>query len=178
MATPAAEELTNAQIERQDFVDNQIYNLVNELVPEEYRSKLPVEVTDTGFGGKGVAWDIEWITALRERIQSIIFDSLNVPESERDAFEMAFYPYLILEDEVTEGCGSEREQPIEEAGERTVMISSTVTASSSLEAAQLFVNCIRGKGAYNLEVTDENAAGDREDRTEHFYTERGHVRPA
>lgn len=83
------EELTGEQIGRQDEVDNAIYNLVTELVPEEYRAKLPVE---------GIAWNIEWISALRERIEGVIFDALKLPPSERDAFELAYYPYIVLEE--------------------------------------------------------------------------------
>ena len=47
-------ELTKQQIERQDFVDNAIFKLVNELVPS----------------GKTMDWDIETIGAVRDAIQS------------------------------------------------------------------------------------------------------------
>ena len=47
-------ELTEQQIDRQDFVDNAIFNLINELVP-----------SDNEMG-----WDIEAIGEIRDAIQS------------------------------------------------------------------------------------------------------------
>ena len=46
-------ELTEQQIERQDFVDNAIFDLINELIPSD----------------KEMEWDIEAIGAVRDAIQ-------------------------------------------------------------------------------------------------------------
>ena len=47
-------ELTAQQIERQDFVDNAIFELTNELIPSK----------------KEMEWDIEIISEIRDAIQS------------------------------------------------------------------------------------------------------------
>ena len=47
-------ELTDKQIERQDFVDNAIFELINELIPSE----------------KKMEWNIEMIGEIRDSIQS------------------------------------------------------------------------------------------------------------
>lgn len=91
------QELTNVQIERQDIVDNAIYSLVNELVPARYREMLPMEVTDSGFAGKGVPWDQDWIAMMRDNIGEIIIAYLTC-DVDSDEFEMEFYPYLKEED--------------------------------------------------------------------------------
>ena len=49
-------ELTNKQIERQDFVDNVIFNMINELIPSD----------------KEMEWNIEAIGAVRDAIQAQI----------------------------------------------------------------------------------------------------------
>lgn len=88
-------ELTDEQIARQDYVDNAIYELVNELVPEKYRHLLPCEVTDSGGGERGVPWNQEWIADLRDLIHDIILTSLPIYEtSDVDTFEMEFYPFI------------------------------------------------------------------------------------
>jgi hypothetical protein len=63
--------LSKKQIERQDFVDNSVFKLMQELNP-----------TDKPFD-----WDIEMIAAIRENIQDYIISKTNC--SERD-----FYPYI------------------------------------------------------------------------------------
>ena len=47
-------ELTDKQIERQDFVDNAIFELINELIPSE----------------KKMEWNIEMVGEIRDTIQS------------------------------------------------------------------------------------------------------------
>jgi hypothetical protein len=72
-------ELTDAQIERQDIVDNDIYNLVCSLAgisEDEQDEKLP--------------WDIEWIGEIRDQIQEIITDKKLMTE-------MEFYPFIPME---------------------------------------------------------------------------------
>lgn len=64
-------ELTDEQIERQDFVDNAIYHLVNELIPSD----------------KEMDWDIEVIGNIRDTIQS------NLVEKGL-CIEQDFYPYI------------------------------------------------------------------------------------
>lgn len=64
-------DLTKKEIERQDFVDNKIFELINALVP----------------CGKTVDWDIGFIADIRERIR-IEFEERKIAD------EIEFYPYL------------------------------------------------------------------------------------
>jgi len=64
------EKLTDDQINRQDFVDNQIYDLVKQLNP----SKREIE------------WDIEMIGDIRDTIQHWLVDQYKI------ANELEFYP--------------------------------------------------------------------------------------
>jgi len=64
-------ELTKKQIERQDFVDNSIFALLQ-----------IVNTTD-----KGIDWDIEIIGSIREVIQDNIIHKIGCSEQE-------FYPYI------------------------------------------------------------------------------------
>jgi hypothetical protein len=64
-------ELTKKQIERQDFVDNAIYELL-----------LSINPTDKNFD-----WDIEMIGDIRDVIQDYIIQKTNCSEQE-------FYPYI------------------------------------------------------------------------------------
>ena len=64
-------ELTPKQIARQDFVDNAIYGIINELIPFD----------------KEMEWNIEAIGIIRDVIQSQLV--------ERDfCTEQEFYPYI------------------------------------------------------------------------------------
>lgn len=54
-------ELTEKQIERQDFVDNSIFDLIQEL----------------NISSKKIDWDIEFISAIRDIIQDR-FNELDV----------------------------------------------------------------------------------------------------
>lgn len=64
-------ELTDQQIARQDYVDNAIYDLINELIPSD----------------KEIGWDIEAIGAVRDAIQSKLV--------ERGlCTEQVFYPFI------------------------------------------------------------------------------------
>ena len=65
------EKLTDGQIERQDFVDNQIYDLVTRLVPLT----------------KEIEWDIEMIGEMRDVLKEWLVDKLNVITKQE------FYPY-------------------------------------------------------------------------------------
>lgn len=64
-------ELSDRQIERQDFVDNTIYELVNELIPSD----------------KEMEWDIETIGEVRDSIKKILVERQICTEQE-------FYPYI------------------------------------------------------------------------------------
>ncbi len=64
-------ELTTQQIERQDFVDNAISNLINELIPSDNE----------------MDWDIEAIGEIRDAIQSQLVTRAFCTEQE-------FYPYI------------------------------------------------------------------------------------
>lgn len=64
-------ELTKQQIERQDFVDNAIFNLINELIPSD----------------KEMEWNIEFIGVVRDAIQTRLVENGICSEQE-------FYPYI------------------------------------------------------------------------------------
>ncbi len=64
-------ELTAQHIERQDFVDNAIFDLINELTPTD----------------KKMEWDIKAIGQIRDAIQSQLVDRGFCTEQE-------FYPYI------------------------------------------------------------------------------------
>jgi len=61
---------TEDQIKRQDFVDNQIYDLVNRLIPS----------------AKEIEWDIEMIGDIRDTLQHWLVDKYKVVD------ELEFYP--------------------------------------------------------------------------------------
>ncbi len=64
------QNFTEDQIKRQDFVDNQIYDLVKRLIP----SKREIE------------WDIEMIADVRDTIQHWLVDQFKIVD------ELEFYP--------------------------------------------------------------------------------------
>ena len=64
-------ELTQKQIERQDFVDNAIFGLINELIPSDNEME----------------WDIETIGEIRDAIQSHLV-------TKGFCTEQQFYPYI------------------------------------------------------------------------------------
>lgn len=64
-------ELTAQQIERHDFVDNAIFELINELILSE----------------KEMEWDIEAIGEIRDAIQSQLVEKGFCTKQE-------FYPYI------------------------------------------------------------------------------------
>ena len=65
-------ELTSAELERQDYVDNEIYRLVVGLAPEE--ATIP--------------WDIEMIGDIRDELETWIVSRLAL------CSEHTFYPYV------------------------------------------------------------------------------------
>ncbi|HRH47079.1 MAG TPA: hypothetical protein PKY82_35865, partial [Pyrinomonadaceae bacterium] len=67
------------QTSRQEFVDQAIFALLQELVPAHYR-------------GREIEWDQEMIAGIRECLQSSIFLSKKLPVSELDNFKREFYP--------------------------------------------------------------------------------------
>lgn len=64
---------TKHQIKRQDFVDNQIFELIQKLLPPS----------------KQIDWDIEAISTVRDAIGEQIVDKKLMSE-------MQFYPYLKI----------------------------------------------------------------------------------
>jgi hypothetical protein len=68
---------TGREEERQDTVDNAIYNLMIELAPWE---------TDED----DVEWDMEYIAEVREIIQNLLVDKLHLMT------EYEFYPYRLV----------------------------------------------------------------------------------
>jgi hypothetical protein len=65
-------ELTGQEIERQDYVDNAIHQLLQELCPSELT----------------VGWNIEMIADIRERIRHWLVEQYGLID------EMTFYPYI------------------------------------------------------------------------------------
>lgn len=65
-------ELTRKQINREDFVDNAIYNLLQELNPT---SRI-------------IEWNIELIGKVRDSIIEVIVNDLEICD------ENTFYPYI------------------------------------------------------------------------------------
>ncbi len=65
-------ELTKKQLERQDFVDNAIFDLIKELIPEDKAENLQ--------------WDIEMIAEVREEIENFVVGRKNLISEEE------FYP--------------------------------------------------------------------------------------
>lgn len=65
-------QLTKQQIERQDFVDNQIFELMQKLIPPS----------------KQIDWDIEAIGVIRETIRVEFIEKTGVMD------EKSFYPYI------------------------------------------------------------------------------------
>jgi hypothetical protein len=68
---------TQAETERQDIVDNLIYQLLTDLAP----------------WGSEIDWDMEYIAEVRDVIQEILVDELGLMT------EQKFYPYRELEPE-------------------------------------------------------------------------------
>ena len=64
------EKLKEDQIKRQDFVDNQIYDVVRRLIPSE----------------REIEWDIEMIADIRDTIQHWLVDRYKIVD------ELDFYP--------------------------------------------------------------------------------------
>jgi hypothetical protein len=63
-------KFTEDQIKRQDFVDNEIYDLVKRLAPST----------------KKIEWDIEMIADIRDTIQHWLVDQYKIVD------ELEFYP--------------------------------------------------------------------------------------
>jgi hypothetical protein len=63
-------ELTNAQIEQQDKVQNACYQFICDLAGQE------------------LEWDMEWVGDLADTVKDIICDRLDLMS------EMEFYPYI------------------------------------------------------------------------------------
>ena len=65
-------ELSDEQIRRQDFVDNAVFQLIQDINPSS----------------KEITWDIEMIGEIRDNIRNWLVERLKICE------EMAFYPYI------------------------------------------------------------------------------------
>lgn len=66
-------QLTERQIKRQDFVDNQIFELIQSILPPS----------------KKMEWDIEIIGTVRDVIREQVCDKFSISE-------MRFYPYIKI----------------------------------------------------------------------------------
>jgi len=64
------QNFSEEQLKRQDFVDNQIYDLVNLLIPST----------------REIEWDIEMIADIRDTIQDWLVDRYKIVD------ELEFYP--------------------------------------------------------------------------------------
>ena len=67
-------QLTKRQIERQDFVDNEIFELIQKFLPLS----------------KQIEWNIEVTAAVRDTIREQIVDKRKLMS------EMRFYPYIKI----------------------------------------------------------------------------------
>lgn len=96
-------ELTPEQTERQCTVDNEIYYLVNLLVPSNFVDKTKPTFSPTEGGPRvfgTIDWNQRWIGPLREKIRDTVFSELGLPLSGDMAnirkavndFDEAFYP--------------------------------------------------------------------------------------
>ncbi|MBN1806375.1 MAG: hypothetical protein JW837_14095 [Sedimentisphaerales bacterium] len=65
-------ELSGEQIKRQDFVDNAVFNLIQNINPSS----------------KELSWDIEMIGEIRDDIRQWLVERLGICN------EMSFYPYI------------------------------------------------------------------------------------
>ncbi len=75
------QELTDADVAQQDGVDNAIFELVQQLAPDN---------------ADNIEWDIHWIGELRDLIQHVIVDVYHCCD------EFEFYPYLDYPSALTE----------------------------------------------------------------------------
>ena len=64
------QNLSEGQLKRQDFVDNQIYDLVKQLIPST----------------REIEWNIEMIADIRDTIQYWLVDKYKIVD------ELGFYP--------------------------------------------------------------------------------------
>lgn len=71
MRSKTMKELSDKQIARQDFVDNAIYHLIQEVNPT----------------GKAITWDIEMFGDVRDVIREWFVEKMNLAD------EQKFYPY-------------------------------------------------------------------------------------
>lgn len=74
MYNKLAAQLTEKQIRRQDFVDNEVFELMQKLLPRSKKMK----------------WDIEAIGAIRDAIREQIVNKQKIVSEEQ------FYPYLKI----------------------------------------------------------------------------------
>lgn len=72
-----AKELTQGQIDRQDFIDNLIQNLICEVGGIDYPQL-----------DKLASWDIDAISDIRDALQEVICDKLKIMSP------MDFYPFM------------------------------------------------------------------------------------
>lgn len=94
-------QLTSKATERQDAVDNTVFELLNSLVP--FGSAVFPDEREylSGEAEPDVAWNIEDIAEVREAVQAILYKRLGYKERgvvSEDEFGMHFYPYIALED--------------------------------------------------------------------------------
>ncbi len=77
------DELTRAQMDKQDEVDNACYELICNLSPNTTRDPKTMEST--------LSWDIYLITKVREAVEEVICDDLKLMS------HMAFYPWIEID---------------------------------------------------------------------------------
>jgi len=80
-------ELSDEQIAQQDFVDNKIFEMVNELVPEKFRLSENADVLE---------FSADWIGDVRDKLNEIIAELFEITPGtlKADDFEKEFYPYF------------------------------------------------------------------------------------
>lgn len=87
-------ELTGKQIERQDCVDNAIYECVNNLVTDDMRKILFGLKRKLKPEERNLEWDMNWIGEVREAISGALISYYNVDVDMQDRVIMDFYPYI------------------------------------------------------------------------------------
>ena len=65
-------EMSDEQIGRQDFVDNAVFQLINDINPTS----------------KKLSWNIEMIGEIRDNVRQWLVERLGICD------EMSFYPYI------------------------------------------------------------------------------------
>lgn len=88
-STDNLDELTREQLDQLDCVDNAIYQLVNDLLPANYRQVS---------GPEPLEWDMAWIGEIADCIEDQMIYALGITdEEEKEKFCMEFRPFIVVQ---------------------------------------------------------------------------------